>query len=134
MKKIFLALWVISLAVLSLGKPLCAEETAYRIGPENLLQVDVHYGKDGVISQKVRVSSDGNINFPLIGETNVNGITTSELEKKLFDLLKEFKKGKIHMAIVVDEFGGTSGLITLEDILEEIVGDINHAIGFVENY
>jgi putative hemolysin len=45
--------------------------------------------------------------------------------KKLFDLLKEFKKGKIHMAIVVDEFGGTSGLITLEDILEEIVGDIH---------
>jgi CBS domain containing-hemolysin-like protein len=45
--------------------------------------------------------------------------------KKLFDLLKEFKKGKIHMAIVVDEFGGTAGLITLEDILEEIVGDIH---------
>ncbi|HRU39696.1 MAG TPA: hemolysin family protein, partial [Candidatus Goldiibacteriota bacterium] len=45
--------------------------------------------------------------------------------KKLTDLLKEFKKGKIHMAIVVDEFGGTSGLITLEDILEEIVGDIH---------
>lgn len=42
----------------------------------------------------------------------------------LSDLLKEFKKGKLHMAIVVDEFGGTSGLITLEDILEEIVGEI----------
>lgn len=42
----------------------------------------------------------------------------------LNDLLKEFKKGKLHMAIVVDEFGGTSGLITLEDILEEIVGEI----------
>jgi putative hemolysin len=45
--------------------------------------------------------------------------------KKLIDLLKEFRKGKKHMAIVVDEFGGTSGLITIEDILEEIVGDIH---------
>jgi putative hemolysin len=44
--------------------------------------------------------------------------------KYVDDLLKEFKKGKIHMAIVVDEFGGTAGMITLEDVLEEIVGDI----------
>ncbi|MFW5892261.1 MAG: gliding motility-associated protein GldE [Bacteroidota bacterium] len=45
--------------------------------------------------------------------------------KKINDLLKEFQEKKIHMAIVVDEYGGTSGIITLEDILEEIVGDIN---------
>jgi putative hemolysin len=44
--------------------------------------------------------------------------------KKIDDLLQEFKLGKIHLAIVVDEYGGTSGLITLEDILEEIVGEI----------
>jgi putative hemolysin len=44
--------------------------------------------------------------------------------KKIDDLLEEFQKSKVHMAIVVDEYGGTSGLITLEDILEEIVGDI----------
>lgn len=45
--------------------------------------------------------------------------------KKLDDLLKDFKSQKNHLAIVVDEYGGTSGLISLEDIIEEIVGDIS---------
>ncbi len=45
--------------------------------------------------------------------------------KKINDLLQEFRHKKIHMAIVVDEYGGTSGLLTLEDIIEEIVGDIS---------
>ena len=45
--------------------------------------------------------------------------------KKLDDLLNEFQQKKIHLAIVVDEYGGTSGIITLEDILEQIVGDIS---------
>ena len=44
--------------------------------------------------------------------------------KKIDDLLREFQAKKVHMAIVVDEYGGTSGLVTLEDVLEEIVGDI----------
>ncbi len=44
--------------------------------------------------------------------------------KKINDLLQDFRKMKMHMAIVVDEYGGASGIVTLEDILEEIVGDI----------
>ena len=45
--------------------------------------------------------------------------------KKINDLLKEFQTKKIHMAVVIDEYGGTSGIVSLEDILEEIVGEIS---------
>ncbi len=71
--------------------------------------------------------------LPLINKRKSQNISLKDLvrpayfvpeQKMIDDLLREFQSEKIHMAIVVDEYGGTSGLVTLEDIIEEIVGEI----------
>ena len=71
--------------------------------------------------------------LPYIGPTHTDFNWQSLLREPYYvpesrmidDLLEDFRQRKIHMAIVVDEFGGTQGIVTMEDVLEEIVGDIN---------
>ncbi len=71
--------------------------------------------------------------LPYIGKADSDFEWTKLLRQPYFvpesrmidDLLEDFRRRRIHMAIVIDEFGGTQGLVTMEDVLEEIVGDIN---------
>ena len=72
--------------------------------------------------------------LPYIGKKDINEFDWHSLlrkpyfvpeARKIDDLLEDFRRRRIHMAIVVDEFGGTQGIVTMEDVLEEIVGDIN---------
>ena len=67
------------------------------------------------------LEEDDNYEWQALIRTNVLYVPEA---KKISDLLKEFQQEKLHMAIVVDEYGGSSGIITLEDILEEVIGEI----------
>jgi putative hemolysin len=62
-----------------------------------------------------------NFNWQSLLRTNILYVPEA---KKINEVLKDFRRNKVHMALVVDEYGGTSGLVTLEDILEEVIGEI----------
>jgi gliding motility-associated protein GldE len=85
--------------------------------------IGILYIKDLLASIDLDQSSKGNKDIDW-GELVRNPFFVPE-NKKIDDLLKEFQEKKIHLAIVVDEYGGTSGIVTLEDIIEEIVGEIS---------
>lgn len=82
----------------------------------------------GICYAKDVLSVIDNMNFKDLDKAKVREIMRDVFfvpeTMKISSLLKDFKKRKVHMAIVVDEFGGTSGIVTLEDILEYIVGEI----------
>lgn len=69
-----------------------------------------------------------------VGEIINNGVKFVSPSIRVPDLLLEMQNEKVHMAIVIDEYGGVDGLITIEDLLEEIVGDIEDEYDFDESY
>src|SRR3954453_20028884 len=96
-------------------------------GPEHI--IGILYAKDVMRWVRLRLSARA---FPVIG-SRIHDMKVSQImhdalvvpeTKLLAELLEEFKERKRHMAIVVDEFGSTAGLITVEDILEQLVGEI----------
>ena len=80
----------------------------YRIGAENALQIDVYYGKSEKISQRVRVSSTEVINFPLVGEVSVAGLTVAQLQEKLRALLEKDYLVNPQVTIFIEEYSTVS--------------------------
>ncbi|HNX91749.1 MAG TPA: polysaccharide biosynthesis/export family protein [Candidatus Omnitrophota bacterium] len=80
----------------------------YQIGPENVLVIDVYYGKDMNLSRKVRVSPSGKMNFPLLGEVEVKGLTVSSLENKLRELLEKDYLVNPQVSVFIEEYSNVS--------------------------
>lgn len=80
----------------------------YIIGPQNVLQIDVYYGRDKNLERKVRVSSKGYINFPLLGEVEISGLTVNEAVEKLTALLEKDYLVNPQVSIFIEEYSTVS--------------------------
>ena len=80
----------------------------YVIGPENSLTIDIYYGKEDKISQKVRVSSKGEITCPLVGDIHAQGMTVSELQRKLTDMLARDYLVNPQVTVYIEEYSTVS--------------------------
>ncbi|MFC1570825.1 polysaccharide biosynthesis/export family protein [Candidatus Omnitrophota bacterium] len=83
-------------------------QKGYAIGPENVLMIDVYYGRDKNLSRKARVSSKGFITFPLLGEVEVDGLTIAELENKLTNLLEKDYLVNPQVSVFIEEYSTVS--------------------------
>lgn len=114
--------------MIAIEKNIIVEELLALFNKEGHSRIPVYDGRIdsiiGVIYAKdiLSIISEKGKDF-LITETMRKPYFVHE-SKKISDLLTEFKKKKVHLAVVVDEYGGTAGIVALEDLLEEIVGDI----------
>lgn len=90
-------------------------QKGYTIGPENVLQIDVYYGRDRELSRKVRVSSKGFITFPLLGEVEVNGFTIAEVERRLTELLEKDYLINPQVSVFIEEYSTVSILGQVEE-------------------
>jgi polysaccharide biosynthesis/export protein len=80
----------------------------YVIGQENALQIDVYYGNNEKISQRVRVSSRGTINFPLVGDMQVAGLTVSEAQDRLTWMLGQDYLVNPQVTVYIEEYSTVS--------------------------
>jgi polysaccharide export outer membrane protein len=91
-----------------------AVDSRYQIGPENVIIIDVYYGKDENLSRKVRVSQTGKINFPLLGEVQISGLTVNDAQNKIKDLLGQDYLVNPQVSIFIEEYSNVSILGQVE--------------------
>ncbi|MBF0217421.1 MAG: polysaccharide biosynthesis/export family protein [Candidatus Omnitrophica bacterium] len=115
---IILPVYIVTFLLFQCGTAFSEERSIpleeYRLGPENVLVIEVYFGKDETINKKVRVTAKGMITFPLLGEVPVSGLTISELESKLTYLLEKDYLVNPQVSVFIEEYSTVSILGQVE--------------------